>query len=142
MRIKQTAERYHDFCYGHRVVGHEGKCRNLHGHNGRVTFVVESGRGLDKVGRVIDFSVINTTMCQWLEKNWDHKMLIWSQDPQAVELLKIDPTVVILPFNPTAENLSEWLLTVIGPDELAGTGCRLAEVRFEETRKCSVTSSL
>ena len=48
------AHRYHDFCAGHRVVGHENKCRHLHGHNYRVTFYCES-QELDGVGRVVDF---------------------------------------------------------------------------------------
>jgi 6-pyruvoyltetrahydropterin/6-carboxytetrahydropterin synthase len=34
-----TANRYHDISCGHRVVGHEGKCRHLHGHNYRIHFV-------------------------------------------------------------------------------------------------------
>ena len=24
-----------DFCYGHRLLNYAGKCKNLHGHNGR-----------------------------------------------------------------------------------------------------------
>ena len=34
-----TVERYHDISMGHRVVGHESKCRHLHGHNYRIHFV-------------------------------------------------------------------------------------------------------
>ena len=37
-----TAERYHDISMGHRVVGHENKCRHLHGHNYRIHFVCEA----------------------------------------------------------------------------------------------------
>ena len=52
-----TAERYHDISCGHRVVGHENKCRHLHGHNYRVHFVCTAAN-LDHIGRVIDFSII------------------------------------------------------------------------------------
>ena len=30
-----------DFCYGHRLLNYEGKCRYLHGHNGRAVIVIE-----------------------------------------------------------------------------------------------------
>ena len=56
-----TAERYHDISCGHRVVGHEGKCKNLHGHNYRFHFSIEANT-LDNVGRVIDFSIIKQVL--------------------------------------------------------------------------------
>lgn len=79
---KITATRFHDFSCGHRVVGHEGKCAFLHGHNYRVHFTVELPTlELDTVGRVLDFSVIKARLCEWLEANWDHKFLAWDLDP-------------------------------------------------------------
>jgi len=44
-----------------------------------------------------------------------------------------------VPFNPTAENLGQHLVNVIGPQQLAGTNVKLVKVNIEETRKCSVT---
>jgi 6-pyruvoyltetrahydropterin/6-carboxytetrahydropterin synthase len=42
---------------GHRLLKHEGKCRNLHGH--RYVFEVEAqSKQLDSVGRGIDFSIL------------------------------------------------------------------------------------
>lgn len=29
-----------EFCYGHRLIHYSGKCRFLHGHNGRVEIVL------------------------------------------------------------------------------------------------------
>lgn len=147
--IMITANRYHDFCAGHRVVGHENKCKHLHGHNYRVHFFVEpllsSGHpdtGLDEIGRVVDFSVINTTMCKWLEDNWDHRMLLWEEDPlwHIVNYDKIG--CVPVPFNPTAENMAEYLVAVVAPPLLKPFGVRLRKVVIEETRKCSVTFEL
>jgi len=68
-----TATRYHDFCAGHRVHGQGGKCENLHGHNYRVHFDIRASEGFentDDVGRVLDFSVIKSILCEWLEENW------------------------------------------------------------------------
>lgn len=134
-----TAERYHDICAGHRVYGHESKCAHLHGHNYRVHFVITS-ESLDTVGRVIDFSVIKSRLAMWLEDNWDHKFLLWEKDPLSTELTKYDPTgVVVVPFNPTAENIAKYLVEVIGPIQLEGTDTKLIEVKIEETAKCSAT---
>lgn len=148
------ASRYHDFSCGHRVVGHESKCAYLHGHNYRVHFHVAPLDMLDSVGRVLDFSAIKDRLCEWLEENWDHKFLAWDHDPLIIPLAArayrteesgeidsvcqmLQESLVLVPFNPTAENMAEYLLHVIGPAQLQGTGTRLVRVVVEETRKCS-----
>jgi len=136
--MKIAITRYHDFSAGHRVVGHEGKCRNLHGHNYRAHFDVVSDR-LDAVGRVVDFSVVRDRLCAWLEENWDHRMVLWDQDPDLAVIRAVDPTVAVVGFNPTAENLAQHLVFVVGPAQLAGTGCSLQGVTLEETRKCAAS---
>lgn len=137
-----TATRYHDFSYGHTVHEHESKCANIHGHNGRVVFHCEADV-LDSVGRVIDFSVIKSTLCEWLEEEWDHKFLVYNKDPRAESLKAIDPTVVIVPFNPTAENMALYLINEVAPFLLAPyEGIRLTKVEFYETRKCSAEVTL
>lgn len=163
-----TVIRSHEICAGHRVVGHESKCRHLHGHNYKFHFkvapkhecgkVVTRGKlvedGLDSVGRVIDFSVVKTTLYQWLEDNWDHKFLHWSRD-NLIDALKIAASrpscplehedhehflgsLVALPFNPTAENLAAYMVDVIGPQLLDQYGVELVECTIEETSKCHV----
>lgn len=162
MNVKKIqAVRYHDISTGHRVVGHEGKCRHLHGHNYRIHFYCEAG-DLDDVGRVIDFSYIKSTVCEWLEKFWDHKFLAWTEDPLMQFLTNcvrndqarvadggkfglgqdVDnyfESIVWLPFNPTAENLAQYLVEHVCPNELKGTGVVVTKVVIEETSKCSVT---
>lgn len=136
---KITATRYHDFSTGHRVYGHESKCAHLHGHNYRIHLTVEADE-LDSVGRVMDFSAIKEHLCYWLEDNWDHKFLVWSKDPFATTLKEIDPEgTVVVDFNPTAENMGQHLIEVIGPRQLKDTGVKLISVNIEETRKCNVT---
>lgn len=137
--ISITASRYHDFSAGHRVFGHESKCSHLHGHNYRVTFTVEA-KQLDAVGRVMDFSVIKERLCYWIEDNWDHRFLICNWDPMAAILKDADPDgVVIVNFNPTAENMGQYLIDTIGPRQLRDTDVKLVKVVIEETRKCSTT---
>jgi 6-pyruvoyltetrahydropterin/6-carboxytetrahydropterin synthase len=156
-----TATRYHDISCGHRVVGHESKCRFLHGHNYRIHFTIEGG--LDELGRVIDFGVIKAILCEWLEKEWDHRFLLWENDPWSIVTENYhdkeeshdagkwlashltgfwdDTGIRFVPFNPTAENMAEYLLNVVGP-ELLPNHVRLIRVRIDETRKCSAEASL
>ena len=134
--IMITATRYHDISCGHRVVGHENKCASLHGHNYRIHFHIRGD--LDKVGRVLDFSIIKSTLCEWLESEWDHKMLIWEKDPYLQRLLSVDVgSIVCVPFNPTAENMGEYLVEFVAPRLLQGKDVELYKVVIEETRKCS-----
>jgi 6-pyruvoyltetrahydropterin/6-carboxytetrahydropterin synthase len=140
--IKTTAERHHDFSAGHRVSGHENKCKHLHGHNYRVTFFCKADE-LDEVGRVIDFGVIKSKLCNWLEDNWDHKMLIWCDDELLPKLKVLVPQdIVEVQFNPTAENMAQYLIEVVGPYQLKETGVRLVKCIVSETRKCSATCQI
>ena len=161
-----TVTRYHDFCAGHRVAGHENKCAHLHGHNYRVHFTCQMGSPemgvqlanhlsgvstpeLDELGRVIDFNVIKAKLCTWLEDNWDHKFLLWDQDKAYTRFCRdlldtdmidlIDRSIVGTEFNPTAENMAKYLVEEVGPQQLEGTGVVLIRVVVEETRKCSAT---
>lgn len=150
---KTSITRYHDICAGHRVVGHEGKCRHLHGHNYRIHFTCEA-ESLDDLGRVVDFSVVKDRLCMWLEKNWDHKFLVWNNDALMYGIHcsvnnddeqsqedrdHFNESLVWLDFNPTAENLANHILEVVAPAQLKGTGVTVTQVTIEETRKCSAT---
>ena len=157
-----TAERYHDISCGHRVTGHESKCRHLHGHNYRIHFVCIADFGcssLDNIGRVIDFTAIKERLCMWVESNWDHKFLAWEHDPvmqmlynacvdngvdveRMAEFNIFEGSIILTPFNPTAENMAQYLVDVIGPIQLEGTGVKLVTCRVEETMKCSATYSI
>ena len=91
---------------------------------------------------VIDFKVMKSTLCEFLEREWDHKMLIWERDPWVGVLLGTDPEgVLLVPFNPTAEELSDHLLRVVGPQVLP-PHVQLVRVQLDETRKCSAIAEL
>lgn len=142
MEVLIKAIRYHDISVGHRVVGHENKCAMLHGHNYRIWFHCKAAQ-LDTVGRVIDFSVIKCLLCNWLEENWDHKFLLWVLDPLLSKVFNEEISkqygVVVVDFNPTAENMAYYLLLEIAPILLRDTGVTVTKVVVEETRKCSAS---
>ncbi len=133
-----TATRRVQFCAGHRVYGHESKCAYPHGHNYVAFFTaIKVDTPLDDVGRVIDFSALKERLGGWIEENWDHKFLVWSEDVPLLRAFEMLPQsqVFVLPWNPTAENMARWLLE-ISHDLLAGTGVRLVSVRVWETENC------
>ena len=138
---KFSVIRKHEIHTGHRVYGHQGKCRNLHGHSYVFHFHCSSDK-LNDLGMVIDFGIIKHTLCQWLEDNYDHRMILWEQDPYALQLAQIDPSVVIVPYNPTAENIAEYVLTKVAPELLHGTQITVTKIVLEETSKCSASCEL
>lgn len=76
----------------------------------------------------------------WLEDNWDHKMLIYEHDPLLPQLQQMAPAdIVVVPFNPTAELIAQYIVEDVAIDALAGTGVVLWKVVVEETRKCSAS---
>jgi 6-pyruvoyltetrahydropterin/6-carboxytetrahydropterin synthase len=125
---------------GHRVAGHENKCRDFHGHNYRVHFHCMAER-LDDLGRVVDFGIMKERLCMWLEYNWDHKFLMWEKD-ELLPAMMGAPGIIAVPFNPTAENMAAHLVDVVGPKQLNGTGVKLIACRIDETRKCSATYTI
>lgn len=130
--------KYHDISAGHRVIGQKGKCeRSYHGHNYRFYFTIEATTDKD-IGMTLDFNKIGI-LSDWVEQNWDHKTILWNQDPNIDFFKKVTPDGIwIGDFNPTAENMITYLLDVVGPDLLKKYGdAKLVKVKIEETRKCS-----
>ena len=75
------------FCYGHRLLNYEGKCRHLHGHNGRAVITLE-GPALDGRGMLVDFAEIKRKVQVWIDENLDHTMLLCREDPLLPVLLE------------------------------------------------------
>jgi 6-pyruvoyltetrahydropterin/6-carboxytetrahydropterin synthase len=63
-------------------------------------------------------------------------------DLEASSFGSLESSLVWIPFNPTAENIAKYLVEVIGPQQLQGTGVKLVECIVEETSKCSASYSL
>ena len=115
------------FCYGHRLLNYNGKCRYLHGHNARVEIEL-SARSLDRRGMVVDFSDVKRAVQGWIDTALDHKMLLNKKDSLIPHLRKIKEPVVLLDSNPTAENLAKLVF-----DYCKQRRFPVTEVRFWET---------
>lgn len=116
-----------DFCYGHRLLNYEGKCRHLHGHNGRVEITIATD-GLDERGIAFDFCEIQNRVKGWIDQNLDHKTLLNEKDPLLPMLQKMEEPVFVFKGNPTAENIAKLLF-----EKTLELGFSVEEVRLWET---------
>jgi 6-pyruvoyltetrahydropterin/6-carboxytetrahydropterin synthase len=121
-----------DFCYGHRLLNYQGKCRHLHGHNGRAIITIESA--LDERGMVLDFSDIKRTVSQWIDEHLDHRMILHRDDPAVAALQKLGEPLFLVDCNPTAENIARLIF-----EQARREGFPVVEVRLWETPKCFAT---
>jgi 6-pyruvoyltetrahydropterin/6-carboxytetrahydropterin synthase len=96
------------FCYGHRLMDYEGKCRHPHGHNGKIEITME-GPALDKRGMVMDFEEIKQSVQKWVDSELDHKMLLNRKDPLVKILQDLGEPVVVMDANPTAESIARHI---------------------------------
>ena len=99
-RVTKTIE----FCYGHRLLDYDGKCRSLHGHNGRLEVDIEADY-LDKQGMVMDFGHVSDVIRTWIDANLDHRMLLCRRDPVVPVLTEMGEPLYLMDENPTAENI-------------------------------------
>ena len=120
-----TAAKVLCFCYGHRLVGHGGACRHLHGHNARVEVICRGQ--LDALGMVVDFAEIRRVLQSWIDEHWDHRMILASDDPMAAVLREQGEPVFLLEGPPTAERLASRLFEVARAAGLPVAGIRLWE---------------
>lgn len=136
-----TCTRRLEFDAGHRVVGHETKCKHLHGHR----YVVEITCALtieltDTLGRVVDYGVIKERVGGWIDEHLDHGLILWDADRTLSVLRSLrvggdeHQKIYLLHVNPTAENLAAHLLekaTELLPDDVTPI-----RVRVWETPNC------
>ncbi len=124
-----------DFCYGHRLLNYDGKCRYLHGHNGRAVISIEAEQ-LDNRGMVLDFSDIKQVVSTWIDDNLDHRMILHRDDPVLPYLEKLGEPVYLIDTNPTAENIAKLIY-----DFTVDHGFPVTKVDLWETPHCFATYS-
>ena len=121
------------FCYGHRLLNYDGKCRHLHGHNGRAVVVLEAP-ALDALGMVVDFSRVKRVVGTWINEALDHRMLLHHDDPVLPLLRQQGEPVFVMDANPTAENIARLIF-----DYAKAQGFPVVEVHLWETEDSYAT---
>jgi 6-pyruvoyltetrahydropterin/6-carboxytetrahydropterin synthase len=110
------------FSAAHRLVGHQGVCARIHGHNWEIEIFLK-GPVLDEIGILVDFKVVKEAVQEVLGA-LDHADL--NQHPGfAVQ-------------NPTSENIARLLFEDLGR-RLNTDRCRISKVRVSESPNSSAT---
>jgi 6-pyruvoyltetrahydropterin/6-carboxytetrahydropterin synthase len=128
-----TVSRDFHFCYGHRLLGHGGRCAHLHGHNGVVRITLRSD-SLDELGMVVDFAEVKRKLGDWIDSELDHKLLLSQSDPLLDVLRAAGEPVNIMQSNPTAENIARLIY-----EKSVVFGFSVLSVTFWETENCFAT---
>jgi 6-pyruvoyltetrahydropterin/6-carboxytetrahydropterin synthase len=89
------------FAAGHRLLGYQGACANIHGHNYKLEVTVQDDT--DVLGMVVDFKELKTRVNRAIAK-YDHALILQKGDP-LIEILKPSQRLCIIEKNPTAENM-------------------------------------
>jgi 6-pyruvoyltetrahydropterin/6-carboxytetrahydropterin synthase len=138
-----TCTRRFSFCAGHRLLGHEGRCRFPHGHN-YVAEVTVWSSVRNSLGMVVDFSALKEHVGGWIDKCWDHAFIVNPNDKEMRAMLSTlaEAKVAVMPLdraNPTAENMAEHLAEQARDSlRVAGYDVEVASVRMAETESSVV----
>ena len=108
-----------DFSAAHRLVGYNGLCSALHGHNWTVQVFIHAEK-LDEIGIAADFTVIKRELTAVLAE-YDHKYLNELPDFQGI--------------NPTSENIARILF------EKLDAAIRIPGVSLDRVRVCESPTS-
>lgn len=119
------------FCYGHRLMNHPGKCRNLHGHSVKASISIKQER-LNEQAMVCDFSDIKDCVEGYINAHLDHNFLLHKDDPIIPALIANNERFMTLDEHPTAEVLSKLLYR-----HLQAEGYNVDQVVLWETASAS-----
>jgi len=128
-RVTQEIE----FCYGHRLLNYEGKCRFLHGHNGIVVITL-AGERLDRRGMLVDFTDIKQAVRTWIDNELDHRMILHRDDPLVAWMRSQGEPMYLTDENPTAEHIARVIF-----DYSRSQGLPVVEVSLWETPRSQAT---
>lgn len=118
------------FCYGHRLLNYDGKCKHLHGHNARAVIILEQEE-LDERGMLVDFKDIKDIVKKWVDAELDHNMLLCKDDPILPVLREAGERFFVMDDNPTAENIAKLIYEFV-----AAADYPVIDVSIWETDTC------
>ncbi|MFH1874964.1 MAG: 6-carboxytetrahydropterin synthase [Pseudomonadota bacterium] len=122
-----TISKAFSFCYGHRLKGDKGKCKNLHGHTAKVVLYLEAA-ALDENGMVCHFDDLKNSLGKWINDNLDHALLLAQDDPLVPILKPHNEKIYLLEGRPTAENIAKLI-----HDQAQDMGHTLSKVEVWES---------
>jgi len=134
--MKTTITKRFNFCYGHFLPNHPGKCKNQHGHNAELEVTVSYFRGgLDEMtGMVFDFGDLKKVVSPILEL-LDHRYLNGITQEELYSFVSSAPPVKVFSFTetPTAENIALFIFEAISESSLLPDHVIVQKIRLSET---------
>lgn len=124
----------------HRLANHDGKCRNLHGHQYILEVTIEGELnqtpGNSSEGMLVDFSALKTLLEKEIHDRCDHAFMLADSDQLMKNFYAAQPDLkhLIVPFPTTAENIAQWIFNNLQPQipQLSPT-LKLTSVQLWET---------
>jgi 6-pyruvoyltetrahydropterin/6-carboxytetrahydropterin synthase len=128
-----------EFDAAHRVIGHNHKCKYLHGHR-YVLEVTANASKLNHLGMVVDFADLKNVIKTWVDKNLDHTTILHQDDNRLGSFISEETgqEVYYLNANPTAENIALHIARDIIPSLFSENSFKIVRVKLYETPNCSV----
>tara|TARA_B100000427_G_scaffold193747_1_gene161028 strand:+ start:389 stop:838 length:450 start_codon:yes stop_codon:yes gene_type:complete len=97
---------------GHALYGHDGKCKNIHGHSYKLYVTVIGAPITDsnspKFGMTIDFSDLKSMVKKEIIEDFDHSIILNQNSPHmelAQALQSKEQKVVLVDYQPTIEGM-------------------------------------
>jgi len=126
---------------GHRVMNHNSKCRNIHGHRYKAEIALGGNLIADddnsSEGMVVDFGDIKKIAMEHVHDVLDHGFMVWEKDEILLKFFKENEEFkkIIVPFTPTAENIAKWIFKQLDDKfkDVYKTGLQLKWVKLWET---------
>lgn len=126
---------------GHALYGHDGKCKNIHGHSYKLSVTVLGNPVSDsndpKFGMIMDFSDLKKIVKEEIVDRFDHATIFNKNTPHidlANNLKSLGHNVVLVDYQPT----SEMLVTDFA-DKIKNSlpkNIKLFSLKLRETASC------
>jgi 6-pyruvoyltetrahydropterin/6-carboxytetrahydropterin synthase len=124
-----------NFEMAHALNDHDGACRNIHGHTYElfVTIIGEpkAEDGNPANGMIMDFKALKDIVNMHIVKQYDHAFVVSERSPWATDKGAQSCKLIVLPFEPTSENLVAEYARIL--KETLPSGVRLHNLRLRET---------
>jgi 6-pyruvoyltetrahydropterin/6-carboxytetrahydropterin synthase len=121
----------------HALKGHDGACRNIHGHSYELSVTIigapVSDPGSSKFGMVMDFGDLKKLVHGVVIDPFDHALILFEGDPAREVIRPGEPfgNILFVPYQPTSENMLIDFASRIRP--LLPEGITLHSLKLRET---------
>ena len=136
-----TITKIFSFEAAHALMDYNGPCKNIHGHSYKL-WVTISGQVDAGTGMIMDFNDLKKIVYETIISRFDHSLILYGEDKLLNESsMAMTENLVVLPFNPTSENLIIYfseLIKKLLPQHINLHGLKLYETDSSFTEWFSI----